>query len=88
MKIRCSGLVLNWDDTISVGPERTNRRMDLRILCVHVEAFNDVGNGEFARSVQKAKYFHDKRKLVLNGKAQYHRRRQKQDLDYVAAGAR
>lgn len=56
-------------DTISYGPEKTNRKMDLRILC-NLETSNDIVNGEFGRTVKESKYFQDKAKLVVNGKAQ------------------
>ncbi|CEI89061.1 hypothetical protein RMCBS344292_03434 [Rhizopus microsporus] len=31
---------------------------------------NDLGNAEFGKLPNEAKYFHDKAKLVINGKAQ------------------
>ncbi|ORZ12435.1 hypothetical protein BCR42DRAFT_297839, partial [Absidia repens] len=65
-----SGLILHWGDTISIEPQKSNRRLDLRILCMNVDSSYDVGNSEFARSVNKSKYFYDKRKLILNGKVQ------------------
>ncbi|KAG1372874.1 hypothetical protein G6F61_010666 [Rhizopus arrhizus] len=39
-------LLVNWGDTISYGPEKTNRKMDLRIL-YNLENTNDIINGEF-----------------------------------------
>ena len=68
---------INWNnsnclcrgDTISYGPEKTNRKMDLRIL-YNLENTNDIINGEFGRTVKESKYFQDKEKLVANGKAQ------------------
>ncbi|KAG1240184.1 hypothetical protein G6F68_017909 [Rhizopus microsporus] len=39
-------LLVNWGDTISYGPEKTNRKMDLRIL-YNLENANDLINGEF-----------------------------------------
>jgi hypothetical protein len=62
-------LLVNWGDTISYGPEKTNRKMDLRIL-YNLENANDLINGEFGRTVKESKYFQDKEKLMANGKAQ------------------
>ncbi|GAA5816773.1 hypothetical protein MFLAVUS_010306 [Mucor flavus] len=59
-------LVVNWGDTISYGPEKTNRRIDLRILYNLDKVSNDVANGEFGKSVLESKYFHDKAKLLNN----------------------
>ncbi|CEP17158.1 hypothetical protein [Parasitella parasitica] len=63
-------LIVNWGDTISYGPEKTNRKMDLRILYNLDNNSNDVANGEFGKSVSRNKYFEDKSKLVINGKCQ------------------
>lgn len=51
-------LIVDWGDTISYGPEKTNRRMDLRILYSLDKASNDVADGEFGKSVLESKYFH------------------------------
>lgn len=56
-------------DTISYGPEKTNCKMDLRILC-NLETSNDIVSAEFGRTVKESKYFQDKAKLIANGKAQ------------------
>ncbi|EIE77266.1 hypothetical protein G6F46_012432 [Rhizopus delemar] len=62
-------LLVNWGDTISYGPEKTNCKMDLRILC-NLETSNDIVSAEFGRTVKESKYFQDKAKLIANGKAQ------------------
>ncbi|KAI9018767.1 hypothetical protein CLU79DRAFT_288549 [Phycomyces nitens] len=65
-----SRLITNWGDTISLGPEKTNRKMDLRIVYGMTTSNNDLANAEFGKLPTEAKYFHDKAKLVINGKAQ------------------
>ncbi|KAG2229398.1 hypothetical protein INT48_000626 [Thamnidium elegans] len=64
-----SKLITNWGDTISFGPEKTNRKMDLRVIYGLTDS-NDLANGEFGKIPSEAKYFHDKAKLVINGKSQ------------------
>ncbi|KAI9244438.1 hypothetical protein EDC94DRAFT_485394, partial [Helicostylum pulchrum] len=61
---------VNWGDTISYGPEKTNRKMDLRVLYNLDNTSNDVANGEFGKSATENKFFQDKTKLVINGKSQ------------------
>lgn len=41
--------------------------MDLRILSENNQILHDHAAGEFGKSVTTTKYFHDKKKLVLNG---------------------
>lgn len=43
--------------------------MDLRIVYGMTNC-NDLGNAEFEKLPTEAKYFHDKAKLVINGKDQ------------------
>ncbi|KAI8078576.1 hypothetical protein BDF21DRAFT_420827 [Thamnidium elegans] len=54
-----SKLITNWGD----------RKMDLCVIYGLTDS-NDFANGEFGKIPSEAKYFHDKAKLVINGKSQ------------------
>lgn len=67
-----TSVILHWGDTlseISEDNETSRRRMDLRFLCSS-RISNDVGDTEFGKKVCVSKLYHDKEKLITNGKAQ------------------
>ena len=62
----------HWGDTESRDCEQHKFRMDLRLLCRLYKKSFDHAAGEFAHTHTTSKYYHDRKKLVLNGINQIH----------------
>lgn len=61
-----------WGDTISQteANDYTSHRLDLRMLCKSNLSKYDICDGEFGKKAFPTKVYHDKVKLIMNGKNQ------------------